>query len=159
MYCCSKADLGSFSETMERLHTRIDKSQLARLQGLANATRAQFGASVSQVHLPARLIVDFDPWALSLDITATSISAGSLRAEIDLSKLPHDTGSLLSPGDLCRIQFHTDRLPGNTPFVLPLVAARLENKDTNGTTLRFKLLLDQATEREFQNFLRHMDQP
>ncbi len=159
MYCCGKVDLGSFSETMEHLNTRIDKSQLARLQGLAAATRAQFGTSVSQVHLPARLIVDFDPWALSLDITATAISAGSLRAEIDLSKLPHDTGSLLSPGDLYRIQFHTGGLPGNASFVLPLIAARLENKDINGTTLRFKLLLDQATEREFQNFLRHMDNP
>jgi hypothetical protein len=159
MYCCGKYDLGSFSETMESLHTRIDKSQLARLQGLTAATRSQFGASISQARVPARLIVDFDPWALSLDITATAISAGSLRAEIDLSRLPHDTGSLLSPGDLYRIQFHTESLPGPAPFVLPLIAARLENKDINGTTLRFKLLLDQATEREFQNFLRHMDQP
>ena len=142
---------------MERLQTRIDKDQLTRLQSLASATRAQFGANVSQVRVPARLIVDFDPWALSLDITATAISAGSIRAEIDLSNLPADAGNLLSPGDLYRIQFHTNNFPGNPQFVLPLLTARLENKDTKGAGLRFKLLLDQTTEREFQKFLRLMD--
>ncbi len=148
MSTCGKFELGSFSSVMERSQTKINASQLARLQGLSAATRAQLGTSVKDLRIPARLIVDFDPWALSLDITATAISQGSLHALIDLSKLPTDTCRLLSPGDLYRIQFQTK---GTSPFVLPLLTARLDHIDDSN--LRFKWLLNSVTEREFQKFL------
>lgn len=141
---------------MDNRQTEIN-ARLGRLDKLASATRDRFGTNAHAVRVPARLIVDFDPWAISLDMVATSISLSGLRTEIDLSRLPRDSGQLLAPGDLYRIQFQTDSASVAAPVVLPLMSARLEQQDANhgpgSLQLRFKWLLDAAVEREFQKFL------
>mgnify|MGYP006275339961 CR=1 FL=1 len=141
-----------------RLDSRTGK--LAALDKLANATRERFGVNARPVRIPARLIVDFDPWALSLDMVATSVSLTGLRAEIDLSRLPGDTEQLLAPGDLYRVHFKLDAADVDSAAVLPLMNARLEQKDAAAgpLQLRFKWLLDVAVEREFQKFMREINQ-
>ena len=178
MPSCDNADLGSFLPVMKHADANMDQtpvdsrfrdSRLARLDKLADATRERYGVNARSARIPARLIVDFDPWALSLDIVATSVSLAGMRAEIDLSRLPGDAQQLLAPGDLYRIHFKPDDAPLarrgaatiDGPAVLPLMTARLEQKEVPAGAgplqLRFKWLLDLAVEREFQKFLQDLN--
>lgn len=126
------------------------------MQALEAASSRIGGRLLSGLSLPARVVIDFDPWAISLDMTARQVSLTVLQAQCDTKAMPRDADKLLSPGDACRIQLDG----GDRP--LPLLAARLESVAPEATApgtlaLRFKWLLDHHTESQLRKFLDALD--
>ncbi|MEY4631258.1 MAG: hypothetical protein RIQ81_1378 [Pseudomonadota bacterium] len=136
--------------------TRIDKDHLSRLKALAEAASEERGPGCDDVQLPARIVIDFDPWALSIDMVATRISPTVLRAQCNLAPLPPETERLLSVGDIYRIQLDGVDLP------LPLLPAKLEQivppPDGSGNMmLRLKWMLDHHGENQLRKFLKALN--
>lgn len=135
-----------------------------RLRSLAETSRKRLGPGLKQMRLPARLLVDADPWTISLHIEITEISTMAVHAKLRLSDYPADMEQILIPGDLFRLQLNPDLVPDPDQGILPLLPARLENKitDESGarnepekmlTELRLKWLLGGSTERSLIEYL------
>jgi hypothetical protein len=132
--------------------TRIDRDHLAKLQALESASRIVVGPLLDNLSMPARVMIDFDPWVLCLDMTAKKLSMTGLYALCHTGSMPRDAGKLLTPGDSCRIMFDSGEIP------LPLIHARIETvapeaSAPDGVALRFKWLFDHSTESQFRKFL------
>jgi hypothetical protein len=132
--------------------TRIIPEHLARLQALETASRKMAGPMLAGLCLPARVLIDFDPWAISMDISIRQLSLTAIHAHCSTVTMPRDADKLLSPGDACRIQFDSNGLP------VPLLPARIESVSAEASApgtlaLRLKWLLDYHAESQLRKFL------